>query len=48
MIDDLQTHMNEEKDSDLGVRDLIKLKKRLFEPEIRIIEERFTALVRDL
>ena len=48
MIDDLQTHMNEEKDSDLGVRDLIKLKKRLFEPEIRTIEERFTALVRDL
>jgi hypothetical protein len=33
VIDDLYVHQNDEKNSDLGVRDLIKLKKRLFDPE---------------
>jgi hypothetical protein len=33
--------MNDDQDSDLGIRDLIKLKKRLFDPEFEIIEDRY-------
>jgi hypothetical protein len=36
-MDDLRIHLNEDKDSDLGLRDLVKIKRRLFDPEFQII-----------
>lgn len=44
VIDDLYVHQNEEKDSELGVKDLNKLKKRLFDPEFQVIEGRYKAI----
>ena len=46
-MDDLRLHMNEERNSDLGVKDLLKLKKRLFDPEFRIIEARLLSMLTD-
>ena len=43
-IDDLYLHMNEEKDSDLGLQDLAKLKKRLFDTEFKITSERYNVM----
>lgn len=37
-------HQNEERDSELGVKDLNKLKKRLFDPEFQVIEGRYKAI----
>ena len=39
--------MNDERDSDLGVKDLVKLKKRLFDPEFKIIEDRLVSILTD-
>jgi hypothetical protein len=44
VIDDLYVHQNEDKDSELGVKDLNKLKKRLFDPEFQVIEGRYKAI----
>ncbi len=37
-------HQNDERDSELGVKDLNKLKKRLFDPEFQFIEGRYKAI----
>ena len=38
VLDDLYQHVNEEQDSDMGIQDLKKLKKRLFDPEFQHIQ----------
>jgi hypothetical protein len=44
-LDDLYVHMNEENNPDLGIKDLIKLKKILFDQEIHTFEERTKILI---
>lgn len=46
-MDDLRLHMNDERDFELGIKDLFKLKKRLFDPEFRIIEARLLSMLAD-
>lgn len=41
-------HQNDEHDSELGVKDLNKLKKRLFDPEFQVIEGRYKAITDNL
>ena len=41
-------HQNEEKNSELGVHDLLKLKKRLFDPEFQLIENRYKQRCEDV
>ncbi len=48
MIDDLYMHVNEEKDPELGILDLNKLKKRLFDPELTMMDQRFVLRIQEL